>query len=866
MDRWMKGILVALLIIVILPTAFSLDIRGQQASDNVYDASSETTRVIVKVKEPRGVAKAVAKIGLGNSAEKNSRNSVILDSGIPSFMASLTDEEIEELRNDPNVEEIFIDRPMQPTLDVSVPLINATSTWELQYSGYNLTGQGQSICIIDTGVNYSHPDLGGCIGEGCKVIAGYDAYYANTLDVNIMDYCGHGTHVAGIAAANGSIKGVAPGASIVAVNAVDPNNCNVLWTSNISSGIQWCINNADTYNISVISMSLGDGTNNSNYCSDGTAAYINAAVAQNISVLIASGNTGNYTGISSPACVESAIPVSASDDNDDIASFAARNWMVQLMLPGVSILSTYYQNSGYAYSSGTSMSTPHAAGAFAIMNQYLELRGITRTPSQIESIFNSTGVTIYDGGYSNLNYSRIDLYEAIQSIDSVVPNVTLDNQNGSYEIEGNISLNCSVEDTDVISNTSLYGNWSSWHINQTNYSGYNDVAYSFVVELSEGDYLWNCEACDAFNCNYSTYNHTFYVRPDSDNDTIIDEFDNCVSIANPDQNDTDDDGSGDLCDSDDDNDGIDDGSDNLIGNASFVNISNSSISLLNISVNGSTNLSQIFTNSQTIIFQDSTSTVMEFIYDFASNPVLNFASVQIISQTNVSANGFVIIKGLNFSNFTDKKTVYMNKTGTSTNRICVKDQEIASLSEMSSSCNGANEVSLICDGTLSNGYTCILINSTTYKITGLNYSGIKEYTYTAPQSGSPGGGGGGGGGGSSRTAECVPYYKCDEWSDCINGYYRRECNDLNQCNSTDAELIPETMLRCERQPIVKKEVKTESPKLQETGIFDDFNQSLQIASMPKSDMSLLWFMVVFIVAASLLGIVLSFLLPNFVKK
>src|SRR3989338_1423019 len=101
----------------------------------------------------------------------------------------------------------------------SVPLINADDVWLLDEDGNDcsvsgkecLTGKGVSIAIIDTGVDYTHPDLGGCFGEGCKVIGGYDF---SDNDNDTMDYHGHGTHVAATAAGNGVLKGVAPDAGI----------------------------------------------------------------------------------------------------------------------------------------------------------------------------------------------------------------------------------------------------------------------------------------------------------------------------------------------------------------------------------------------------------------------------------------------------------------------------------------------------------------------------------------------------------------------------------------------------------------------------------------------------------------------------
>ena len=94
-------------------------------------------------------------------------------------------------------------------------MVRAVDVWN---SG--LRGQGTSIAIIDTGIDYTHPNLGGCFGTGCKVIGGYD--FANR-DNDPMDDNGHGTHCAGIAAGKGSLNGVAPDAKLYAYKVLDFN-------------------------------------------------------------------------------------------------------------------------------------------------------------------------------------------------------------------------------------------------------------------------------------------------------------------------------------------------------------------------------------------------------------------------------------------------------------------------------------------------------------------------------------------------------------------------------------------------------------------------------------------------------------------
>ena len=249
---------------------------------------------------------------------------------------------MDELEENPNVERISLVGTKRIFLQDSVPLINASYSNSLVLNGVNLTGKGQTVCIIDTGVNYSHPDLGGCFGANCKVIGGYD--FVNN-DADPMDDNGHGTHVAGIIAANGSINGVAPEAKIVALKVCNSGgSCS---DNNVISAINWCVGNSSVYNISVISMSLGGAFNFTSYCDSDTtensdiyAAPINSAFAKNISFAISSGNSGNSTSVSSPACIQNATRVGATTKSDGIASYSNRWALDMLFAPGSAINST----------------------------------------------------------------------------------------------------------------------------------------------------------------------------------------------------------------------------------------------------------------------------------------------------------------------------------------------------------------------------------------------------------------------------------------------------------------------------------------------------------------------------------------------
>ena len=321
---------------------------------------------------------------------------------------------IERLKELKNIASIQEDRVVHAFLSESIPLINADDVWNLNYDG-----SGKTVCIVDTGVDDSHPALNPLVAEHCYCQGNPGPKGCcpnnNEEDTDATDDEGHGTHVAGIVASNdGTYRGVAPGASLMAVKVLDSSGSG--WESDIILGIQWCsVQGAD-----VISLSLGGDVKYSNYCDgEADAQAINNAVDAGAVVSVASGNDGWTDGISSPACASKAISVGATTKSDQFASYTNRNEILDLLAPGGTLsgsgscptnnyICSAQLGGGFIGYSGTSMATPMVSGAVALL---LEAKS-SLSPAEVELTLENTGVGIYDSG-SGLTFPRIDILAAV---------------------------------------------------------------------------------------------------------------------------------------------------------------------------------------------------------------------------------------------------------------------------------------------------------------------------------------------------------------------------------------------------------------------------------------------------------------------
>lgn len=272
-------------------------------------------------------------------------------------------------------------------------------------SAYNPATPSGRIAVVDTGVDYNHPDLSG------KVDTGEDWDFVNN-DGDAMDDNLHGTHVAGIAAANTNngvgIAGVSINtAKILPVKVLNQNGSG--YYSWVASGIIYAADRGAT----VINLSLGG-----NVKSTTLENAVNYAWSKGAVVVAAAGNSNNSSK-TYPAAYDKAMAVWASDQNDNKASFSSYGSWVDIGAPGVSILSTIPLlkdtkddlQDGYYLGSGTSMATPEVAGLAGLLFSQNQGWSNQQVRNKIESTADPVGGRLFTRG--NLGKGRINVFKAV---------------------------------------------------------------------------------------------------------------------------------------------------------------------------------------------------------------------------------------------------------------------------------------------------------------------------------------------------------------------------------------------------------------------------------------------------------------------
>jgi subtilisin family serine protease len=312
---------------------------------------------------------------------------------------------------------VWLDDKVSATLDQSVPLIGAPQAW---HTGHD--GTGVTVAVLDTGVDAAHPDLAGKIVESKSFVPGVDS---------VRDGQGHGTHVAATvagsgAASGGSRKGVAPGAHL-AIGKVLADDGSGL-SSWILQGMEWAAHSGAT----VVSMSLGGGPTDG---TDPLSMAVDRLTAETGTLfVIAAGNAGpGASSVGAPGAASSALTVAATDKTDKLADFSSRGPRLDGVLkpdiaaPGVHIGAARAAGTSlcqrqnecihpgdgpidehYTAASGTSMATPHVAGAAAIVAQQHPDWSPERIKADLMSTAKDDGYTVYEQGAGRVDVARAD--------------------------------------------------------------------------------------------------------------------------------------------------------------------------------------------------------------------------------------------------------------------------------------------------------------------------------------------------------------------------------------------------------------------------------------------------------------------------
>ncbi len=391
------------------------------------------------------------------------------------FMALTADKAILDfLTQSPLVASITEDRISKPTMASSNPVIGSPIAWA---EGYD--GSGWAVAVLDTGVDNTHSWFNtpvskvvaeacystndpGFVESWCPGGAGSSTAVDSGLNCELsVAGCDHGTHVAGTVAGNdetGPNFGVARGADIIAMQVFSkfldsddcspsPAPCTASYSSDQIAAMEQVLLLSGSMNIAAINMSLGGGQYFNQAACDADNVAVKTAIdnlrSVGIATVIAAGNGSWRDRISAPGCISTAISVGATTDSDAVASFSNIYPQIHLLAPGVSINSSI-PGDNIGTKQGTSMSTPHIAGAWAVMKQVSPGATVSEVLSTLQN-----SATLVD-----------DLRSS--GIETAMPRINLDLAIGeprtTFEITNDGPVNLSI--TSIVPETPAA--WISW--------------------------------------------------------------------------------------------------------------------------------------------------------------------------------------------------------------------------------------------------------------------------------------------------------------------------------------------------------------------------------------------------------------------
>ncbi len=361
-------------------------VNEEQSSPEKGGSPEGLVKLLIGFKEKPGLPEQALVNGMGGKIKYTYHL-------VDAMAASLPQQAIDALQKNPNVRYVEPDGLVQ-ALDGELD-----NSWGVKRIGAGLVhdslnkGTGVKVAVIDTGMDYNHPDL------NSNYWGGYD--FVND-DSDPMDDNGHGTHVAGTIAAlddGMGVVGVAPEAHLYALKVLSSSGSGSY--SDVIAALQWCVDNG----IQVTNNSYGSSVDAGISVKK---AFDNAYYNYGIINVSSAGNSGDSSGsgdtVTYPARYDSVIAVAATNQRDQRASWSSTGPGLEISAPGLSIYSTLI-GGGYGTKSGTSMASPHVAGTVALMIA----AGVSDVRGQLQSTADDLGATGWDSQYG---YGLVDADEA----------------------------------------------------------------------------------------------------------------------------------------------------------------------------------------------------------------------------------------------------------------------------------------------------------------------------------------------------------------------------------------------------------------------------------------------------------------------
>ncbi|MFD5065516.1 S8 family peptidase [Streptomyces sp. NPDC058394] len=405
------------------------DEAGTGSLPLIVSAAPRTGMVRTTAKSEKAaaaIADRIAAFNLPSAPERrldsiDARSFRVADDDLSAFWKTLRPGNAEGSARAAATPRVWLDGRVAAVLDRSTAQINGPTAWKAGYEG-----TGVKVAVLDTGADAGHPDLAGRIAASKDFSGGS----------GIVDHFGHGTHVASIvggsgAASSGTRRGVAPKAELLIGKVLGDDGYGS--DSQVIAGMEWAV----AEHAKVVNMSLGDSSQ-----SDGTdpmSQAVNALSASSGALfVIASGNSGESgeSTVGSPGVADAALTVGAVDRDDSLAPFSSRGPRIgdkavkpDVTAPGVNIVAARASGTGmghpadanYTAASGTSMATPHVAGAAALLAQrHPDWNGQQLKDALISTAHTTSGTkTTEQGG------GRIDVAAALDPVLGATGSVTL---------------------------------------------------------------------------------------------------------------------------------------------------------------------------------------------------------------------------------------------------------------------------------------------------------------------------------------------------------------------------------------------------------------------------------------------------------